>query len=187
MVGFQQIWVCYKKLNKIYIIQDINIKLICKLCHMMINRSCKFQGCNSINTAMITDFDVPVLSVTAGSLLQVVIIVNNVSVMCAIYLHLIAHYFLQQSIHVPVSAKVYKLQHTGTMKLTIQKECRRCRQKEKVVICLFLLSSDILSSILQPISAHVPSSPYWWRAEWLYSWEKEERDQYMDRGYYKVH
>ena len=32
----------------------------------MINRFCKFQGCSSIYTAMVTDFDVPVLSVTVG-------------------------------------------------------------------------------------------------------------------------
>ena len=80
MVGFQQIWVCYKKLNKIYIIQDINIKLICKLCHMMINRSCKFQACSSIYTAMVTDFDVPVLSVTVGIIKQnacTTVVANN--------------------------------------------------------------------------------------------------------------
>ena len=50
MVGFQQIQICYKKLNKI----------------RMINRSCKFQGCSLIYTAMVTDFDVPVLSMTVG-------------------------------------------------------------------------------------------------------------------------
>ena len=42
------------------------LKLLYKLFHRMINRSCKFQGCSSIYTGMVKDLDVPVLSVTVG-------------------------------------------------------------------------------------------------------------------------
>ena len=66
MVGFQQIWVCYEKLNTIYISRDINIILIYKLFHRVINKSCKFKKCSSINMGMVKDFDIPVLSVTVG-------------------------------------------------------------------------------------------------------------------------
>ena len=34
---------------------------------MKINRSCKFQGCSLIYTGMVTDLDVPVLSVTVDT------------------------------------------------------------------------------------------------------------------------
>ena len=53
-----------QKLNEIYIIRDVNIKPM--LFHRMINRSWKFQGCGSIDTSMVKDLDVPVLSVTVG-------------------------------------------------------------------------------------------------------------------------
>ena len=40
--------------------------LIHTLFHLLINRSCKYQGCSSIYTGMAKDLGVPVLSVTLG-------------------------------------------------------------------------------------------------------------------------
>ena len=67
MVGFQQIWVCYKKLNNIYYSRYKYKTYIYKLFHRMIKRFWKCQGCSSIHTGMLKDFDVPVLSVTVGT------------------------------------------------------------------------------------------------------------------------
>ena len=64
MVGMQQIKVCYKKLNKIYTVWDINMKLIQRLFHMMINRPRKHQGCTSIYTGQARGLDVPVVLLT---------------------------------------------------------------------------------------------------------------------------
>ena len=66
IVGFQLIWVCYQKLDEIYTVWDIYMKLVHKLLHRMVKRSCKFQGCSLIYTGMATDLDVPVLLLTLG-------------------------------------------------------------------------------------------------------------------------
>ena len=44
------------------------MKLIHKLFHRMMNRSCKLQGCSLIYVGMANYLDVPVLSLTVGSL-----------------------------------------------------------------------------------------------------------------------
>ena len=55
---------CYKKLNKIYTVQDM--KFIHNVFHMMMNESLKCQGCNLIYTGLPKESDVPVFSVTLG-------------------------------------------------------------------------------------------------------------------------
>ena len=44
------------------------MKLTHKLFHRMTNRSCKLQGCSLSYTGMAKDVDVPVLSLTLGSI-----------------------------------------------------------------------------------------------------------------------
>ena len=57
MVGFSQ-------KHKIYTVRDINMKLIYKLFHRMINRSSKFHGYSLIYNG--DNLDVPVLLLTLG-------------------------------------------------------------------------------------------------------------------------
>ena len=66
MVGMQQIRVCYKRWNKIYTIWDINMKVIHKLFHRMMNRLWKFQGRSLIYMGMVKHLDIPVLLLTVG-------------------------------------------------------------------------------------------------------------------------
>ena len=65
MVDFQLMPVCYKKLNKICIVLDINMKLIHNVFHMM-NDDEGVQGCSLIYTGL----PKPGLSVTLGIIYQ---------------------------------------------------------------------------------------------------------------------
>ena len=60
MVGMQQIWVCYKKLNRVYTIWNIKMKLTHKLFHKMINIAWFMQERQTI-------LDVPVLLLTVSN------------------------------------------------------------------------------------------------------------------------
>ena len=57
------------------------MKLIHKLFHRLMNRSCKFQGCNLICTDMAKYLDVSVLSLTVGICLNYVTVKLNSSVL----------------------------------------------------------------------------------------------------------
>ena len=60
---------CYKKLNKIYTVQDM--KFIHNVFHMMMNESLKCQGCSLIYTGLPKKLDMPGLSVPLGIIIFV--------------------------------------------------------------------------------------------------------------------